>query len=206
MVWLVGLLSVFAACSSGDPGVADGPPAVGDPIAERIGAEPSAFQLLILHDDIVTAAEYEQAVLANIACLEQSGLEVLGPERRQETNELEFTIRTRTAPGLSTEEEAKAVARWDEAIRYCWIEYEAFVADKWNSQSVPNPDERRVLVESLVVCIRATGAEVSNNPSFDTIGELVILEGERAGEEGVTPIAQCVESHIRLFMIPTTQE
>ena len=193
---------ILTACG-GDDGIADRPSGFAPGVGEQTGAEPSASQVQILADDVVTAAEYEQAVFSEARCLNEAGLEVLGPEWNRSANEIEFTIRASLPAGATAEDQAALDARIDRAADGCWIEFSAFVEEKWFSQLVPDGDERQALVESLVACIRATGTEIADDPSYEDLTSIVpSLEEDEAR---ALALAQCAESHARLFIVPPAE-
>ena len=182
---LVAALALVAgACGSGAGEIEQGPPQ-GASAEERLGEQPSDFQLERLGDGVVTVSEYEESVRANVDCLRDAGIEVNEPTWNADSTEITFGYRWTTPGGILEEERSRLDVGFDESAVECWITYEAFVADRWHSQDIPVGNERATMLESLVLCIREANGVIRDSPDYSDVAALIQDEAASLTELGV---------------------
>ncbi len=199
-------LLLLGACG-GKGGVAQGPLPTQLPLDQRMGFAPSEFQREILADGVVTFAEYEGAVLAGARCVADRGVSVEPPFWDENAYRFVYYTKVELPPEATPAEEQAAVDLMNSVSDDCWREYQAFVEQAWDNQSIPEADERARLVDQLVSCIRSAGVEVGMSPSYEDLSDLMAEElaaAEEAGGEN-RPVLDCAREFPRLFIIPTSQ-
>ena len=211
---LVSILGLVLAGCNTDPGIREVSAPVSG-VGERQGIEITRSQAAILDDGVVTAGEYEKAVFDAAECLRAKGLIVHEP-RWENVDEMKvYEIQGSPIPIDASAEEIEAQDRFvTGAIRECWIEHEAFVAEAWQNQEIPSEAERSQLVDGLVACLRRAGVkDLPASPSYEYVLGLLADESldvdtsgdEVASENFNTVLRQataCIELHSRLFIIP----
>ncbi|RLP74523.1 hypothetical protein D9V32_12590 [Mycetocola tolaasinivorans] len=150
------------------------------------------FQLTILEDGVVTAAEYESAVLAHRSCVENAGaspgeIESLGHNQRGFQVEII----------ADTEEEA---ARIDSLAEACHGEYLSDVADVWVYQQLLSEKELDAIRPDVASCLRDVGIKVSD--TF-TMKELYTQLERLANTSALQP---CMDRYPEFFVQSPRQD
>jgi hypothetical protein len=189
------LLLALAGCGT-DSGIGGDGTVVSGDVGDRLGIEMSPFQAAILADGVVTSGEYEKAVFAAVECLRAKGLLVHEPRWEDGDRRISYEIESSFSVNATQEEQEAIRDAVNDASFDCSSEYEAFVAEKWQNQEIPNEDERLQLTGGFVACLADAGIDdLAANPSYEDILELLDKE--------VEGVDACTEAFSRLFIIPT---
>lgn len=206
-VLVTAVVLVAAACTGGVVGPADrtsspvastttaGP--IGVPSTDTVGDAPSttssvpatmpgdipAFQRALLEDG-VTFAEYESAVLAAAACIEQHGFEVYGPFTGDQLPRGKVYApgsdpSQRYSLGVVTPDTASAeiqnAAR--SALDDCQTEYLDYVDAAWDDVVAPSEEDLNRFYTDLVACLRGNGFDIDEPWTRWEIDDLFGLPG-----------------------------
>jgi hypothetical protein len=162
---LVAVLAIgFAACSKSGA----------DAVAGESG-QTSEYQRKLLENG-VTYDEFEQAVLATMACLEDHGVPTFGPYPEQGGKSLSFDLGN--LPLNATDEQFTAQER---IVQECTSEYSDVVADVYAQSILPTEAETQEREEKRRACARELGFDVPDD--MDT-GEFYMLVWENRSELG----------------------
>lgn len=144
----VALLAVLAGALAGCAG--QDPDAVPDRLdLDALMDETTEFQRAIIEDGVVTAAEFERALLARRECVAEAGA-TPGGIYTGSNGELTFDYDI-TA---ESEEESLAIARDADA---CLEDYFADVGSVWAYQRVLSPAERDAMRPKALACLEDAG-------------------------------------------------
>ena len=119
------------------------------------------YQANIISDGTVTPAEYEAAVLATLACLDDHGIAHGVPqysERRVESPIWFYTF------GPYPEEDKATI---EAQFQQCYDDYEAAVAAVWIQQEGPSEDELEAAKQEVVDCAKEHGLPVRSYADLD---------------------------------------
>jgi len=154
----------------------------------------SAFQSEILSDGVVTFAEYEAAVTAEIACLELAGLEVEGPSLSSSGRTLDFAV-IATADDRPEKEFEEAV---DQVIDGCHVENSSEVVQAWLRQTTLSEEEIQVAFDDLVGCLTRSDVDVSGITGLQDLSEFLARD---SGEDSLPESAiACIDVFIDLTL------
>jgi len=109
----------------------------------------SDYQAKILEDSVVTEAEYEQAMIADLTCIEQAGFAVRGPQWGGSPRHLLRTIRVAEADQQA----------FDAAAIWCDSEYLDDVESQWQEQQRPSPEEYSSRMHEYIACLSDLGVQ-----------------------------------------------
>lgn len=144
-----------------------------DYVRAELDAGLSDFQRAILEDGVVTPAEYEQAVLATLSCLDAEGIPHSEPVLQQSgpsAPRWDYTV----GPWPIEEDE-----RFSAIYRRCLDEYQRAVASAWSHQEGPTESEMQALRQKAVECFRRYGLDASDYETF-VATESMLSDEERA--------------------------
>ena len=119
----------------------------------------SDLQTRILEDGVVTHAEYEQAVVAYLTCVEDAGYAAQGPVWTQDREMIDYTIRV---PFGDT-------ARADTEMERCDTENLSRVREAWSLRFAITQEEFEEEVELYRQCLIAEGIEGIENMDMGEI-------------------------------------
>jgi len=124
------------------------------------------FQSRILEDGVVTHAEYEQAVIAYLTCVEDAGLPAQGPVWDERNSTFYFTIMVHTGSKID-----HAEFDMDQCLQLHLEE----VSKKWYEQNIPTTEERFEMFNDYKACLLSEGIEEVRNMN-DSIRIMETLE------------------------------
>ncbi len=130
----------------------------------RLAGNSTGFQREILADGIVTRAEYERAIAATIACMQQQGLAVTGPLEINAGRFLGYVV------GLGPDEgPGGAPSDTFESVQtLCEATYLDGIAAAWIVQQQPTGSEAEAVRIDYVECLRERGLDIDSNASIDS--------------------------------------
>lgn len=155
---------------------------------EAILASTTDFQADLLEDGEVTASEYEKALLAQRACVEEAGAtpgELYDTGNQERTFDYEVT---------AADEARLAVVQ--EAAELCLGEYFVDVGRVWAHQQLLTASERQELQPKVVQCLTNAGVRVPSDADLDKIA--VILRSDDSNAELARP---CIDEYPGFFFI-----
>lgn len=152
-------LVLFAACSSGDSpgGSNDLPQYIVDELKNA-----SDFEREILKDGVVTADEYEKAVMETLRCLDEHGVAHSAPAMVGEGGLMAPKLKYTVGPWPEEED-----ARYSKLYHDCFDEYERGPLTGWTLQSEPSQSALAKANERLVECLQEQGVQFSNYQAFE---------------------------------------
>ena len=124
----------------------------------------SEYEAPLLSDGVVTFAEYEEAVLATVACLRQSGVVASDPTLDQAGRIFVYSYEVSESESETLED---AQARADAVYSTCFTTYEDDLQNTWLRQTEPDSEERAALVAELLRCLEREGLSVPSDSSGD---------------------------------------
>ncbi len=119
------------------------------------------FQEAILHDGAVTSAEFESAVLATIACLEERGVVIV-----------EFEIRG-GGWSLAYESGPEDSTAADQIYEDCYEERLVFVEEGYLAGFDPPPEAIEAGRRAMVECLQEAGVDISDDATSTDIRAVV---------------------------------
>jgi hypothetical protein len=160
---------------------------------QQVTAQTTDFQRELLRDGELTFAEYEQAVLAALVCMEDAGLDVEGPFPRDgDERFIDFRYGGEAQAGEDAESHA---GRVNEIGFACMQEYLTDVSRIWESQHLLTPEERELQRGHVIQCLRDGGLEVAVDASIE---EVLRTAGEHVEDAAV---AKCREDYPDFFVV-----
>ncbi len=164
---------VAAACS-GTPAATD---SEFPPWLESLVASTTDFQKEILSDGEVTIDELEKAVLANVQCQEENGVEIRDFVFDPLGGGYEMSIVWGEArPDDSDLESLDAIEE------KCTIEYSIAVEGMFMFQNQPTPEELSAVLARTAQCMRERGLEVPVDATQQQLQELAVSDYGAYGE------------------------
>lgn len=153
------------ACSSGAAPSSDF-------VDEFVGGalpDASSFQAEILEDSVVEFAEYEQSVLATLACLVDEGLEVQGPELDPDGYTYNYLYR-----GVDGEGNLLPDSTVNARFNGCYAKYGELVDSVWVAQnSTSVGDAPQDVKDAFIGCLAGEGVTVSPDAHITEIYRLL---------------------------------
>lgn len=182
--WIAMSVLVLAGCTpagdSAGPSLEDEACAL---VEEVLEAEPSydpayheqglEFQLPILADCVVTFAEYEQAVLAEVDCVRREGFEIEGPSSYPEGG---MVVYPGGDPRLFLYTWAVNVhddEAFDDVSARCDAQWSYWVKAVWSAQHAPTESEVQAWLERAWECAAEQGFPISDPPTLDDAANAV---------------------------------
>jgi hypothetical protein len=164
LVALAAVVALLAGCA------APGPTSEADTLdIDAVLEGTTPFQHEILEDGVVTAAEYERALLARRECVADAGA-TPGDIYEGSAGELTFDFEITAA----TEEEVLAV---QEAADACLPDYFADVGSVWAYQRLLSPAEREEMRPKALACL--DGAGLTELPEDATPADMAVaIQGD----------------------------
>lgn len=160
------LLFGVMACS---PATTPTPLVFNEPLPDDPGPDVGgrALQAEVFADGIVTADEYERAMVAMVQCMREEGFDVLGPLRYPEGA---LSI----SPGIDPRYRLGVVARnvpaaeegrWSEVSGRCQAQWSYAIEQVYLRQFNPTQDEIRAWLERAWACAKEKGLPLSDPPT-----------------------------------------
>jgi len=139
-------------------------------IHPNLPAQLTDFQAQILDDGVVTDAEYEEAVIALLTCVEDAGFYAYGPLWGGTPYRLQYYF------GRSNTDSEKEQERAMTVTEGCIAQYTSQVEALWLEQQAPTPDEAHERLEAYKDCLEQAG--MVGIEAVSDLGELAELEHE----------------------------
>lgn len=146
---------MVAACGDGDANDLSGEYEIPPGLLEQHLEDASEFQRELIEDGIITFADYERAVYATVACLEERGVDVVeGPELTGR-NVYQFTY-------AADDREQGPVVYWE-----CYEEHQVVIDRVWAGTGQENPTEEELeeARAALEACLRGAGIDLPGGAS-----------------------------------------
>lgn len=161
---------------------------------DALASETSDFQSEILEDQVVTAAEYEKALLAHRQCVSDAGAKV--SEIYETVNhQLTFDWEVEAA---TDEELERILAEAD----LCLPEYFDDVGLVWSEQNVLSPEEKQAIQPKVIECLQQAGLTVPDTATFLEIVEAV---SEAQEDDPDSLVRECVTRYPEYFMVSSLE-
>ena len=185
------LTAMIAGCGGGgDEGTGASLPAID---VQQVVAQTTDFQRELLLDGQLSFAEYEQAVLAALACMEEAGLDVEGPYPRSgDERFLDFRFGGEALAGEGPEAHA---GRVHETGHSCMSDYLADVSRVWQAQHLLTPEQREEQRGLVIQCLQDAGIEISTDAALE---EVYQAAGEHHEDPAVT---RCHDDYPDFFVV-----
>lgn len=131
-----------------------------------------AFQEAILSDGVVTFAEYERAVFAEVDCLERLGLVVRGPATWPDGPVLNISVGADPRLEYTFVYLGDLTAETDVAAQGCQYDWSWDVTLRWQEQNQPTERQAAQWFQSAIDCGLAHGVVFSNPPKEEEVVEV----------------------------------
>lgn len=155
---------------------------------DALAQNTSDYQKKILQDGTVSAAEYEQAIMASWQCVKDTGA-VADPVTPHGNRELGFGYLIEAA----TDEQ---MAQMEQAAEECHTTYASDVSAVWANQNVLSAEDRDKKRPEVVECLRSHDVEVADDATSEQLAtELWRLQPDH-------PALICATDHADFFAIP----
>jgi len=119
------------------------------------------FQAKALEDGVVTEAEYEEAVIAFLTCVEDAGFAAHGPVWDERNRRFAFTVTV----GIDND-----TGLAESEMDRCGLEYLDQIVSVWDEQVRPTPNEYARQFDAFKECLISEGIE-----GIESITDSVIL-------------------------------
>lgn len=196
-LWVASASIMMLACAPAAPFT--GGDSRTERLAEQMMSQVSSYQQEILADGVVSAAEYEGAVLATKACIEERApsIEVSAPEPRMDG--ITFGISMGWNAGGDAARDAGLAEQAQDSYNACAGEFHEGVEQVYYQQNLPSEEERLQILTELVACLRDAGvSSVSDAPSISEVYEALDASAAGAQDAG----AACLPAHELAFAQP----
>lgn len=157
---------------------------------QALASDSSEYQQEILRDGVVTADEYEAALLSSRDCIAAAG-GIPGEIVEMDGNQLGFE----TLIEAETEEAGKKIS---DALRTCNSEYFYEVSQVWAYQNILSPEEREERRPKVIGCLNDAGLSID-----DSADKEVILESanQAIGTPNESSVTKCLQEYPEYFQV-----